>query len=162
MAGFSPATKVRRRSEAGAFTSSVCRRGGVPRNVRSPAVTSSAAVAACVLLGALAVFQALLVFGVPLGRFAWGGQHEVLPTRLRVGSLISLVIYVLVGWVLLARAGQDSGGHGIVGVATWVIAGFFLLGAAGNLASRSRSERLVMTPVAVLLCALTVSVAVQG
>jgi hypothetical protein len=125
-------------------------------------VTSSAAVAACVLLGALAVFQALLVFGLPLGRFAWGGQHEVLPTRLRVGSLVSLVIYVLIGWVLLTRAGQESGGHGVVAVAAWFIAGFFLLGAAGNLASRSRSERFVMTPVAVLLCALTVVVAVQG
>ena len=125
-------------------------------------MTTSAAVAACVLLGALAVFQALLVFGAPLGRFAWGGQHEVIPTRLRVGSLASIVIYAAMGWVILARAGQDSGGARLVGVATWVIAGFFLLGAAGNLASRSRSERFVMTPVAVLLCALTVVVAVQG
>jgi hypothetical protein len=125
-------------------------------------VTSSAAVAACVVLGSLVVFQALLVCGVPLGRFAWGGQHEVLPTRLRVGSLVSSVIYVLIGWILLARAGQDSGGHAILGVATWVIAGFFLLGVAGNLASRSRSERVVMTPVALVLCLLTVSVAIQG
>jgi hypothetical protein len=60
-----------------------------------------------------------------------------------------MLIYVLIG------------GHGIVGVATWVIAGFFLLGAAGNLASRSRPERFVMTPVAALLCALTVVVALQ-
>ena len=125
-------------------------------------MTSSAALAACVLLGALAVFQALLVCGAPLGRFAWGGQHEVLPTRLRVGSVVSVVIYVLIGWVILARAGQDSGGQGMLGVAAWVIAGFFLLGAAGNLASRSRSERFVMTPVAVLLCALTLVVAAAG
>ncbi|WP_460968271.1 hypothetical protein [Pedococcus soli] len=125
-------------------------------------MTSSAAVAACVLLGALAVFQALLACGLPLGRFAWGGQQDVLATRLRVGSLASLVIYVVIGWVLLARAGQDGGGHGILAVVTWVIAGFFLLGAVGNLVSRSRSERFVMTPVAVLLCALTVVVAAAG
>jgi hypothetical protein len=108
------------------------------------------------------VFQALLVCGLPLGRFAWGGQQAVLPTRLRVGSLVSMFIYVLIGGVVVARAGQDSGGDGILGVATWVIAGFFLLGAAGNLASRSRPERFVMTPVAVLLCALTVVVAAAG
>ena len=47
-------------------------------------------------------------------------------------------------------------------MATWVIAGYFLLGAAGDLASRSRSERLVMTPVAVALCSLTVTVAALG
>ena len=126
-----------------------------------PDVTSPAAVAACVLLGALAVFQALLVCGAPLGRFAWGGQHDVLPTRLRVGSLVSLVIYVILGWVILARAGQDGGGHGLLAVATWVIAGYFLLGVALNLASRSRIERIVMTPVALVLCALTVVVALQ-
>jgi hypothetical protein len=116
---------------------------------------------ACVLLGTLAVLQALLVCGVPLGRLAWGGQHGVLPTRLRVGSLASVVVYFVIGWVILARA-EHGGGHGFLGVATWVIAGFFLLGAAGNLASRSRSERFVMTPVALVLCALTVVVAVQG
>ena len=108
------------------------------------------------------MFQALLVCGVPLGRFAWGGQHDVLPTRLRVGSLVAIVVYVILGWVILARAGQDGGGHGFLRVATWAIAGFFLLGAAGNLASKSRSERIVMTPFAALLCALTVAVALQG
>ena len=127
----------------------------------APVVISSAAVVACVLLAALGVFQALLVCGVPVGRFAWGGQHQVLPTRLRVGSVISLVTYVLIGWLILARAGQPSAPHGVVGVTTWAIAGGFLLGAAGNLASGSRSERLVMTPVALLLCGLTVVVAVQ-
>ena len=77
-------------------------------------------------------------------------------------SLVSVVIYVLIGWVILMRAGQANGGHGVVAVATWVIAGFFLLGAAGNLASRSRSERLVMTPVALVLFALSVVVAAQN
>jgi hypothetical protein len=125
-------------------------------------VTTPAAVAACVLLGALAVFQALLACGVPWGRLAWGGQHDVLPARLRVGSLVVIVVYVVLGWVILARAAQDGGGHGIPAVATWAIAGFFLLGAAGNLASESRSERVVMTPVAALLSALTVAVALQG
>ena len=113
-------------------------------------MTSVAAVAACLLLLGLAVFQALLVCG----------QHDVPPTRLRMGSAVSIVVYVVIGWVVLTRAAQ--GGGGILGVATWVIAGFLLLGTAGNLASRSRSERLVMTPVALVLCALVVIVAIQG
>jgi len=125
-------------------------------------VTAVAAIAACVLLGALAVFQALLACRLPLGRFAWGGQHEVLPTRLRVGSVAAIAVYVVISWVVLARAGLLGGGHGLVRVVTWVIAGYFLLGAAGNLASRSRAERLVMTPVAVVLCSLTATVAALG
>src|SRR4051812_37726114 len=130
-------------------------------NVGSPVVTTTAAMGACVLLGALGLFQALLACGAPFGRFAWGGQHEVLPTRLRLSSLVTIVVYVLIG-VVLARTGQRSGDHGIWAAATWVIAGLFLLGAAGNLASKSRSERLVMTPVALALCGLTVVVALQA
>jgi hypothetical protein len=123
-------------------------------------MTSAAAVAACLLLAGLVVFQVLLVCGLPLGRFAWGGQQDVLPSRLRVGSAVASVVYVVVGWVLVARAAQGAGG--VLGVVTWVVAGFFLLGTAGNLVSRSLPERLVMTPVAFALCALTVVVAIQG
>jgi hypothetical protein len=123
-------------------------------------MTSAAAVAACLLLAGLVVFQVLLVCGLPLGRFAWGGQQDVLPSRLRVGSAVASVVYLVVGWVLVARAAQGAGG--ILGVVTWVVAGFFLLGTAGNLVSRSLPERLVMTPVAFALCALTVVVAIQG
>ena len=122
-------------------------------------MTTAAAVAACLLLAGLVVFQVLLVCGVPLGRFAWGGQQDVLPSRLRVGSAVASVVYVVVGWVLVARAAQGAGG--ILGVVTWLVAGFFLLGTAGNLVSRSLPERLVMTPVAFALCALTVVVAIQ-
>jgi hypothetical protein len=122
-------------------------------------MTSAAAVAACLLLAGLVVFQVLLVCGLPLGRFAWGGQQDVLPSRLRVGSAVASVVYVVVGWVLVARTAQGAGG--ILGVVTWVVAGFFLLGTAGNLVSRSLPERLVMTPVAFALCALSVVVAIQ-
>ena len=125
-------------------------------------MTTAAAIAICVLLGGLAVFQALLAGRAPLGRFAWGGQHEVLPPSLRIGSLAAIVAYVVIGWAVLAYAKEPGGGHGPLRVAVWVIAGFFLLGAAGNLASKSPSERLVMTPVGVVLCALTVAVALRG
>ena len=74
----------------------------------------------------------------------------------------AIAVYVVMGWVGLARAGLLGGGHGVVRMATWVIAGFFLLGAAGNLGSRSRSERVVMTPIALVLASLTATVAALG
>lgn len=122
-------------------------------------MTTAAAIAVCVILGALAVLQALLAGGAPLGRFAWGGQHEVLPTQLRVGSVAAIVAYVVIGLVVLAGARQAGGAEGALRVAIWVIAAFFLLGAGGNLASKSRSERFVMAPVSGLLGALTLVVA---
>ena len=67
-------------------------------------MTTLAAIVACVILAGLAIFQALLVAGVPIGRFAWGGQHDVLPRRLRVGSVISIALYVVFALIILERA----------------------------------------------------------
>ena len=104
------------------------------------------------VLGCLAVFQLFLVAGAPLGRFAWGGQHTVLPTGLRIGSVVSVAIYAAVALLMLQAAGViDVLPEGLVVVAMWVLTGYFALGVALNLASRSRPERMVMTPVALVL-----------
>ncbi|MGY1804641.1 hypothetical protein ACI78T_15280 [Blastococcus sp. SYSU D00922] len=114
-----------------------------------------AAVVASVLLAALAVLQLLLVTGRPLGRFAWGGQHEVLPRGLRVGSAVSVLLYAAVAWLLWREVDRP----GEAGAWAWVITGYFALGVLVNGISRSRPERLVMTPVALVLaiCALVVA-----
>jgi hypothetical protein len=69
-----------------------------------PFVSSFAAALACLVPGALAIFQGFLVSGAPLGRFAWGGRHRLLPVSLRAGSAASIVIYALLATVVLARA----------------------------------------------------------
>ena len=109
---------------------------------------------AVAVLAGLAAFQVLLILGKPLGRFAWGGQHEVLPTRLRVGSCVGVAIYAVAAVVFLARANllpMVTPDHGGITFGTWVLAVYFTLGIALNAISRSRPERLVMTPVALLL-----------
>jgi len=114
-----------------------------------------AAVVASLLLAALAVLQLLLVIGRPLGRFAWGGQHDVLPPGLRVGSAVSVLVYAVVAWLLWREVDRP----GEVGPWAWVLTAYFALGVLMNGVSRSRPERLVMTPVAVVLaiCALVVA-----
>ena len=114
----------------------------------------TAAVLALVLLAALAVLQGLLVAGYPLGRFAWGGQHEVLPAGYRVGSVVSIALYAGFAVLILQAAGSPALlPGGFVEVAIWVLTGYFVLGIGLNAISRSRPERLVMTPVVVLLAA---------
>jgi hypothetical protein len=120
------------------------------------------AVVGTALLGALAVFQLLLVAGAPLGRFAWGGRHVVLPAGLRIGSATSVALYAAIGLVLLQRAGAlDVLPHGLVDVAIWVLAGYFALGVVLNAASRSRAERRVMSPVAGVLAVVCLVLALQ-
>ena len=119
-------------------------------------IVQAAAIAACALLAVVAVFQAALIAGAPLGRFAWGGQHDVLPAKLRIGSATSIALYVLIAYVALAKAGlvPPLVSVGLTSVACWVLTGYFALGIVLNGISRSKPERLVMTPTVVVLTAL--------
>lgn len=114
----------------------------------------------CAVLFGLGVFQLLLAAGAPLGRLAWGGQYRVLPTRLRVGSLVSTCLYAVFSLVVLDRAGMLSVLPGQTArILVWVILGLFSLGAIPNLISRSRPERYVMAPLSLFLSGLSLVVA---
>jgi hypothetical protein len=118
------------------------------------------ALALTVILAALAIFQLALALGAPLGRFAWGGQHEVLPARLRVGSLIAIVIYAVIVVIAYGRLDAiDVLPLAFATVAMWVVFAYFLIGIAMNAVSRSRPERFVMVPVTIVLTVLSFFIA---
>jgi hypothetical protein len=120
-----------------------------------------ASVLAALVLSFVAIFQILLVIGIPLGRAAWGGTHRVLPLRLRIASALSSLLLGLAAWIVLARTGivaipwQPSA----VRAGTWVVFSFLTLNTLANFASRSRIERMVMTPAAFIcsICLLVVA-----
>jgi hypothetical protein len=120
----------------------------------------AAAIAITAILAVLAVFQLALALGAPLGRFAWGGQHRVLPAKLRIGSLVSIVIYGMIALLALDRAGLvDVVPDPVSTVGMWVAFGYFVLGIPLNAISRSRPERYTMTPVVAVLAVLSLLVA---
>jgi hypothetical protein len=120
-------------------------------------IASTAAIAATAILFGLALFQAALVAGKPLGHLAWGDKHRVLPMRLRVGSALSVAVYVAIAAVLLDRADLISVMHDDTArIAAWVIAAYFVIGIGMNAASRSKPERYLMTPIVLLLAVLSV------
>ena len=120
------------------------------------------ALLASLLLAGLAVFQGLLVAGAPLGRFACGGQNEVLPANLRIGSAVSIALYAAFAVLILQAAGALSVlPDGFVDVAIWVLTAYFALGIGMNAISRSRPERFVMTPVVLGLTVLCLVLALQ-
>jgi hypothetical protein len=121
------------------------------------------AILACSLLAGLAVFQGALIAGAPLGRLAWGGHHPVLPANLRIGSAVSIGLYALFAYAALAKAGLVPPliGESFTSVAMWVMTAYFALGVLMNCISRSKPERLVMTPATAALAALYLVLALQ-
>ncbi len=123
-------------------------------------MAETAAVIASVVLALLGLFQLFLAAGRPWGRLAWGGSHVVLPTRLRMASTASVFLYALIAFVLLDRARViDWLQDGVATPAAWVLVGYFALGILLNAISRSRPERMVMTPVVAILGATSLLVA---
>lgn len=114
------------------------------------------ALGAAAVLAALAVFQIALIAGAPLGQLAWGGQHTVLPPKLRIGSAVSIALYGVFAYVALAKAGLAAPfvSESFTDVTAWVLTAYFALGVVMNGISRSRSERLTMTPTALALALL--------
>jgi uncharacterized protein with ACT and thioredoxin-like domain len=122
-----------------------------------------AAIAAAVLLGGLVSFQLVLAAGAPLGEYAWGGAHRILPRGLRIGSVVATFIYVLAALIILeaVRLVDFVASVDLPRNAVWLLAGLFGVGTIMNAISRSRKERR-MALVALALCGLCVVVAVAG
>lgn len=118
------------------------------------------AIFAASLHGAIAVFQLFLALGKPWGEYAWGGQHQgMLPNGLRIGSMIATLLLASFAIVNLAYAGMVKLplSHESLAVAQKVVTGYSVLAILANAASRSRKERLLWTPVALLLAIFNVS-----
>lgn len=87
----------------------------------------------------------------------------MLPSKKRIGSVTSIVLYVTFAVVILQRAGLVSliPAPGFIAVAAWVIAGYSALGILINGISRSKPERWTMAPLCVVLATLASVVALS-
>lgn len=119
------------------------------------------AVLAAVGCVAIAVFQAALAFGAPLGRAAWGGTRSHLPPGLRVASGIAVVFWSCAAAVVLARSGVGATflPDVVARWGTWILVVVLAIGAVMNAASSSRWERYLWAPLALVLAVLSFYVA---
>jgi hypothetical protein len=130
--------------------------------VDNSGMAKKAAVAASAGFAGFAVFQLLLALGAPLGEAAWGGSNDGrLPTELRVGSGISIVVYALAAGLVLRRAGFRVRGlaFSVARVGTWILVVLLALGALANFLSQSPWERFLLGPVSAVLAGLCLVVA---
>ena len=110
----------------------------------------------------LMILYVLLAFGAPLGEFAMGGRDKVLPRGMRMACAISIVVQALAIAILLELGGIFSFGipRGTAKGFGFVFSAYLLFNIYMNLKSKSRKEKLVMTPVSAVLtfCFLFTSV----
>ena len=119
-----------------------------------------ASILAALVLSLVAVLQILLALALPFGHAAWGGAYRVLPARLRLASALSAIPLALAAWIVLARTGVVAAPllPATVHAATWIAFCALALNTVANAASKSRIERALMTPAA-LVCAVCLLIA---
>jgi hypothetical protein len=121
------------------------------------------AIIASLILATLAVYQVVLLVGVPLARFAWGGEDHYLQPQFRLPAIGAFLLYVVA--IVTALAGSDVIRLGAP-LASQVVAYAFAAAffAAFVLTARSRSplERRLMLPVNVVLSGLFLIIAIAG
>lgn len=105
---------------------------------------------------AFVILQSLLAMGFPLGEYAWGGKHRILPKKYRYGSLVSVLLFVFSMTLLLGYTYEFMylpEFYPVYGV-------LFLMSAFANFNSESRKEKIIGIPSAILLyvCYLLLSI----
>ncbi|WP_035187184.1 hypothetical protein [Alteribacter aurantiacus] len=114
------------------------------------------------ILIAVALFQFLLALGLPFGEAAMGGYFRVLPWYLRVVSTVNGLILLLMAVVFLMYGGFISVEANLPLLwFVWGIAIFMGLNTVANAFSKSKKEKMIMTPVSAIAFILCLSVALM-
>jgi hypothetical protein len=126
--------------------------------VISPGIAASVFIA---LLSVLALFQMALAAGAPWGALAMGGRYpDRFPPAMRVAAIVQVAVYALLGAIVLSRAGLAlAEWSGFSRAAVWGVVGLMGVAVVLNLITPSKWERRLWAPVAILMFAASLIVA---
>jgi hypothetical protein len=124
-------------------------------------VTALAAWLFATLVVVVVFFQLALAAGMPWGALAWGGRFTGrLPAYMRAVSVVSVFVLLLLGVIVLVRAGVIwPGWQPISRPAAWGVVAYSAIAVGLNAITPSRWERMAWLPVAIvmLLCSMVVA-----
>lgn len=109
-------------------------------------------------------FQIALISGAPWGEYAFGGRIQgVLPRNLRIGSALTSLIYLGIAGHYLAQLGVFPKllENDLNQAANWAIVGINGLALIMNTITPSKKERMLWAPVALVLLATSIVIALN-
>ena len=108
---------------------------------------------ATIFFAVVIVLQLLLAVGILPASMAWGGRQPELTPGLQMASIVAAFILALFAYVIRRRAGLvgTTAPSRWIKIASWLITGFMVLNTVGNITSLSAGERMLFTPVTIIL-----------
>ena len=126
------------------------------------AASVAAIIFAIAAAGAVA-FQLALAMGAPWGEYAMGGRFPGrLPAPMRVVAVVQAAVLVALAAVLLARAGLALEDWSPSSLFAWVVVAFSAVSLVMNSISSSVGERRIWVPVALVMLASSLVVALAS
>ncbi len=126
-------------------------------------LTRVVAVVFAIMTAGVVVFQLALALGAPWGSFAMGGAFPGLfPPVMRIAALLQAAFLTFTALVVLSRSGVmlQSWNH-LSAWAIWVVVGLGAVALVLNAITPSAGERAIWLPVAALLLACSLTVAIR-
>ena len=110
------------------------------------------AIIGAVLLFLVVIMSVALIFGAPLGAFTLGGHFKVFPAKFRIVLAVQLLLQVFFAVILLQLGGYMSlwFSHKVTKIVGIAFAVYLTLNCFGNMFSKSKKEKFVMTPLSVI------------
>jgi len=127
-------------------------------------ITAVAALVFGVAAVGVIAFQVALALGAPWGAYAMGGAFpERFPPTLRVAAVVQAAVIALLALIVLSAAGLALPSVvREVPLSVWLPVAFSAVSLALNAASRSAGERRVWVPVALVMLASSLAVALTA
>jgi hypothetical protein len=114
------------------------------------------------ILSLVVVFHFLVLLGIIPFEIVWGGRlkdRSQMPVFETVSILLNLVMLTIVG--IKAGLLKVNVNRMIINIALWLMFGLFLLNTIGNLFSNNEFEKMVFTPLTLILSIFSLRTAIS-
>jgi len=107
---------------------------------------------AAILFSVVVVLCILMILGLPLGEFSMGGQNKVLSPNMRFLAIIMLILQIFAIIIVLQGGGYLElwFSHDVTRIICFVYGGYMILNSVMCFFSKSKKEKYVMTPLALI------------
>lgn len=115
------------------------------------------------ILSSIIVFHLLVITGVIPYQIVWGGRLQNVNQMLKFEAVSLLLNLVMVTWVALSLGRiQLKVNENVLRIGFWIMFLLFLLNTVGNLLSNNGLEKIIFTPLTVLLALFSFRLAIKS
>ena len=111
----------------------------------------------------LSIFHVLVLVGVIPSDFIWGGQIDGAEGNLFTMEIISLAVTIFFIFITYVKIKSLTSGKYVklINILVWVIFAYMILNTLGNLASGVTTEKLIFTPISLLIAFFSLRLALE-